>query len=40
MNDTHPRRRQRFYKQLNEGEALILFVGSAPRKSGGNFSFR
>ena len=32
-NDIHPIRRQRFYEHLNKGEALILFAGSAPRKS-------
>lgn len=29
----HQTRRQRFYEQMEEGEALILFAGSAPRKS-------
>lgn len=34
MDDNiHRLRRQRFYEQLDEGEALILFAGSAPRKS-------
>ena len=33
MNDTHLMRRQRFYDHLNEGEALILFAGTAPRKT-------
>ncbi len=33
MNGTLPLRRQRFYRHLNDGEALILFAGSAPRKS-------
>ncbi|MCB1077476.1 MAG: aminopeptidase P N-terminal domain-containing protein [Verrucomicrobiae bacterium] len=31
--DTFQRRRQRFYEHLEDGEALILFAGSAPRKS-------
>lgn len=33
MNGSHELRRQKFYEQMNEGEALILFAGSAPRKS-------
>lgn len=33
MNGTHALRRQRFYKHLKDGEALILFAGSAPRKT-------
>ncbi|MFU8892495.1 MAG: aminopeptidase P N-terminal domain-containing protein [Luteolibacter sp.] len=33
MNGTHPLRRERFYQQMNQGEALILFAGSAPRKT-------
>jgi Xaa-Pro aminopeptidase len=33
MNGSHQLRRKRFYKNLSEGEALILFAGSAPRKT-------
>jgi Xaa-Pro aminopeptidase len=33
MNSTHASRRQRLYEHLNEGDALILFAGSAPKKS-------
>lgn len=33
MNGSHQSRRKQFYQQLNDGEALILFAGSAPRKS-------
>jgi Xaa-Pro aminopeptidase len=33
MNETHISRRQRFYEVLADGEALILFAGSAPRKT-------
>lgn len=33
MNGTYSSRRQRFYLHLNDGEALILFVGEAPRKT-------
>lgn len=33
MNGTYSSRRQRFYLHLNEGEALILFAGMAPRKT-------
>lgn len=34
MSDNIQRtRRERFYRQLDHGEALILFAGSAPRKS-------
>lgn len=33
MSHIFSQRRQRFYEQLGEGEALILFAGSAPRKS-------
>lgn len=33
MNGTYSSRRQRFYLHLNEGEALILFAGTAPRKT-------
>lgn len=33
MNETQPTRRQLFYQHLNEGEALILFAGEAPRKT-------
>lgn len=32
-SNIHRLRRQRFYEHLVEGEALILFAGSAPRKS-------
>jgi Xaa-Pro aminopeptidase len=33
MNGSHQLRRKQFYKNLSEGEALILFAGSAPRKT-------
>ena len=33
MNDVITTRRQKFYQQMADGEALILFAGSAPRKS-------
>ncbi|MES2982282.1 MAG: aminopeptidase P N-terminal domain-containing protein [Verrucomicrobiota bacterium] len=33
MNGSHQLRRKQFYKDLNAGEALILFAGSAPRKT-------
>lgn len=33
MNGSHQLRRKRFYENLSEGEALILFAGSAPRKT-------
>lgn len=33
MNGTHAWRRQRFYEHLDEGEALLLFAGSAPKKT-------
>lgn len=33
MNGSHQRRRAQFYQNLQPGEALILFAGSAPRKS-------
>ncbi|NNE93004.1 MAG: M24 family metallopeptidase [Verrucomicrobiales bacterium] len=33
QNNHHQSRRQQFYEQLTDGEALILFAGSAPRKS-------
>jgi Xaa-Pro aminopeptidase len=33
MNGTHALRRQKLYEHLDEGEALILFAGSAPRKT-------
>lgn len=33
MNGSQAPRRQRLYKNLTDGEALILFAGSAPRKS-------
>jgi Xaa-Pro aminopeptidase len=33
MNGSHQLRRKRFHKNLSEGEALILFAGSAPRKT-------
>lgn len=33
MNGSHQLRRKQFYKNLNAGEALILFAGSAPRKT-------
>ena len=32
-SNLHQTRRQQFYQHLNDGEALILFAGSAPRKS-------
>jgi Xaa-Pro aminopeptidase len=33
MSSSHQLRRKQFYKNLSVGEALILFAGSAPRKS-------
>lgn len=33
MNGSHQLRRKEFYKNLNAGEALILFAGSPPRKT-------
>jgi len=33
MNCSHALRRNRFYDQISDGEALLLFAGSAPRKS-------
>jgi Xaa-Pro aminopeptidase len=33
MNNSHLLRRKRFYENLNVGECLILFAGSAPRKT-------
>ncbi len=33
MNGTYPSRRQKLYHHLADGEALILFAGSPPRKS-------
>jgi Xaa-Pro aminopeptidase len=33
MNGSHQLRRKQFYKNLNAGEALILFAGAAPRKT-------
>lgn len=33
MSGSHQLRRKQFYKNLNDGEALILFAGSAPRKT-------
>ena len=33
MNASHHLRRKQFYGNLGEGEALILFAGSAPRKT-------
>lgn len=33
MNGSQQRRRTHFYQQLQTGEALILFAGSAPRKT-------
>lgn len=33
MNGSHQLRRKQFYKHLEAGEALVLFAGSAPRKS-------
>jgi len=30
---SHRTRREKFYRQMNEGEALILFAGSPPRKT-------
>jgi sialate O-acetylesterase len=37
MNRWQASRRQNLYHQLNDGEALILFAGSAPRKSADAF---
>lgn len=31
--DAHETRRQRLYEHMNDGEALVLFAGSAPRKT-------
>lgn len=31
--DAHETRRQRLYEHMHEGEALVLFAGSAPRKT-------
>ncbi len=33
MNGSHQLRRKKFYQHLKEGEALVLFAGSSPRKS-------
>jgi Xaa-Pro aminopeptidase len=33
MNGSHQLRRKQFYRNLGEGEGLILFAGSAPRKT-------
>ncbi len=33
MNGSHQLRREQFYQNLHEGEALVLFAGSAPRKT-------
>ena len=33
MNSSHQLRRKQFYKNLGKGEALIMFAGSAPRKT-------
>lgn len=33
MNGSHQVRRKQFYRNLGEGEALVLFAGSAPRKT-------
>lgn len=33
MNGTHLPRREKFYQNLADGEAVILFAGSAPRKT-------
>lgn len=37
MNGSHQRRRSQFYTHLQPGEALILFAGSAPRKTADAF---
>lgn len=33
MNGSHQLRRKQFYENLNDGECLLLFAGSAPRKT-------
>lgn len=33
MNGSHQLRREQFYQNLHEGEALVLFAGSPPRKT-------
>ena len=33
MNGTHAARREKFYTNMEEGEAFVLFAGAAPRKT-------
>lgn len=40
MDNSHQIRRKRFYENLNDGECLIMFAGSAPRKTAdANYSY-